>query len=64
MKEGFCYRFCWKSDPRYSQFFNKRCRLVKCMRFGNMTMEFEDGQRISVPRNAVRLIEGVSNGKK
>lgn len=64
IREGFCYRFNWKSDPRHGHHFGKKCQIVKCMRFGNITIEFEDGERISVPRSALKLVEIGSNGKR
>jgi len=51
------YIFFWKNNPKRLTLFNRECRIIIRGRMNSALVEFENGQREIVSRNALRRKE-------
>jgi hypothetical protein len=54
------YRFCWKNNEKRRSLYGRQCSIVIRGRANSALVEFENGQREVVSRNALR--KGISRG--
>ena len=53
------YVFVWANNPVRAALAGRRCRvLVRSRRFNSCLVEFDDGERVVVSRNALRRTDG------
>ncbi len=50
--------FAWKNNAKRLLLYRRRCRVIGRLALNSAIVEFEDGQRECVSRNALRRIEG------
>jgi hypothetical protein len=48
------YRYAWHNNPKRETLYNRICRVLKRGKKNSILIEFEDGQREIVSRNAIR----------
>jgi len=54
---GYPYRYVWANNPVRARLRGLRCRLVVRSRgFNSCLVEFENGERVVVSRNALRRV--------
>lgn len=52
------YRYAWKNNSKRATLFGRRFRVIHRFRAGNSALvEFEDGQREVISRNAIRRVK-------
>jgi hypothetical protein len=51
------YYYAWKNNPKRKTLYGRKCRIVARGKMNSILIEFEDGQRECVSRNAVRKIK-------
>lgn len=50
----FPYRYVWRNNPKRLLLYGRRCRVWARGRMNSVGIEFEDGERAIVSRNALR----------
>jgi hypothetical protein len=55
------YRFVWKNNPRRETLYGRACRVVTRGKMNSALVEFENGQREIVSRNALRRLKNVES---
>jgi hypothetical protein len=50
------YRYCWRNNLKRETLYGRRCRVIVRGRANSALVEFEDGQREIVSRNAIRKV--------
>lgn len=53
-KFEFPYRFAWGNNEKRARLKGRRCRVIARGAMNSVDVEFEDGQREIVSRNALR----------
>ena len=48
------YYFAWKNNPKRAMLYRKLCRVIQRLAMNSAIVEFEDGQRECISRNALR----------
>jgi len=48
------YRYAWGNNPVRARLEGKRCRILVSGRMNTVMVEFEDGQRVTTSRRALR----------
>jgi len=48
------YYYAWKNNSKRATLYRRRLRIVARLRFNSVVVEFENGQRECVSRNALR----------
>jgi len=51
------YYYAWRNNEKRLTLYRRLCRIVARGRMNSILIEFEDGQREVVSRNAVRLLK-------
>lgn len=49
--------YAWKNNPKRRELYGRKCRIVARGKMNSILIEFENGQRECVSRNAVRRIK-------
>ena len=52
--EKYPYRYAWKNNTKRATLYGRRFRILKRMVGNSALVEFEDGQREVISRNAMR----------
>ena len=52
------YRYVWKNNPKRVSLYDRRCYVVRRLKFNSAVVEFEDGQREIISRSALRKLKG------
>ena len=50
------YRYVWRNNPKRATLYGRRCRVVARLAMNSAIVEFENGQREVVSRNALRRL--------
>ncbi len=50
------YRFAWKNNPKRARLYGQRCRVITRGKRNSALVEFEDGERVVISRNALRKV--------
>lgn len=53
----FPYRFAWKNNEVRATLYNRRCRVICRGTMNSALIEFENGERRVVSRNALRRVD-------
>ncbi len=48
------YRYCWRNNVKRATLYGRQCRVLARLGFNSAVVEFGDGQREVVSRNALR----------
>lgn len=48
------YWFVWKNNEKRLRLYGRRCRILARMKMNSALVEFENGQREVISRNAIR----------
>src|SRR3989304_2349020 len=51
---AYPYFYAWRNNAKRATLYGRRCRILSRMTKNSVCVEFEDGQREVVSRNAVR----------
>uniref|UniRef100_A0A6M3LJU1 Uncharacterized protein n=1 Tax=viral metagenome TaxID=1070528 RepID=A0A6M3LJU1_9ZZZZ len=54
MKEDYPYRYAWKNNSKRVTLYNRCFRVIRRMVGNSALVEFEDGQKEVISRNAMR----------
>jgi len=57
MDPAFPYFYAWKGDEKRATLSRRRFRIVKRMRMNSALVEFENGDREVISRNAIRKVK-------
>ena len=49
--------YAWKNNIKRLTLYKHKCRVIKRLKMNSVLIEFEDGQREVVSRNAIRKLE-------
>ncbi len=52
----FPYRFAWRNNEKRATLYGRRCRVLVRGKFNSALVEFENGQREIISRNALRKV--------
>jgi hypothetical protein len=50
----FTHVYAWRNNERRAALFGRRCRVVATGALGTVLVEFEDGERVTTSRRALR----------
>ena len=50
------YVYVWRNNARRAGLYGRRCRLIASGAMGTVLVEFEDGERVTTSRRALRRI--------
>jgi hypothetical protein len=50
----FEYVFAWRNNPRRAALHGRRCRILASGSLGTVLVEFENGERVTTSRRALR----------
>ena len=50
------YVYVWRNNERRAELYGRRCRIVVSGTFGTVLVEFENGERATVSRRALRRV--------
>lgn len=53
----FPYRFAWRNNAKRAKLYNCRCRVLARGKMNSCLVEFENGAREIISRNALRKIK-------
>jgi len=53
---GFGYYFAWRNNEKRATLYRRKCRIVARLAQNSAIVEFENGQRECVSRNALRRV--------
>lgn len=56
------YYFAWKNNQKRATLYRRRCRVVARGKMNSALVEFEDGQREIISRNALRRLAPITHG--
>lgn len=54
LASAFVYYYAWRNSPKRETLYKRTCRVVARGRMNSCLIEFENGQRECVSRNAIR----------
>jgi hypothetical protein len=57
MMNGFDYIYKWRNNPKRQTLYGRTCRVVARGKMNSCLIEFENGQRECVSRNAIKRIK-------
>ncbi len=52
----FPYRFAWRNNDKRATLYSRHCRVLVRGKFNSALVEFENGQREIISRNALRKV--------
>jgi hypothetical protein len=50
----FTHVYAWRNNPRRAALYGRHCRIVAVGAMGTVLVEFEDGERVTTSRRALR----------
>lgn len=50
------YVYVWRNNERRAALYGRRCRLLAAGAMGTVLVEFEDGERVTTSRRALRRL--------
>jgi hypothetical protein len=48
------YRYAWRNNTKRAEMYNKRMRIIRRLSMNSALVEFEDGKKEIISRNAIR----------
>jgi hypothetical protein len=54
---GFPYLYCWRNNSKRLTLYGRRCRVIVRGRANSALVEFDNGQKEVISRNAIRRYE-------
>jgi hypothetical protein len=51
------YYYAWRNNAKRATLYRRHCRIVARLAFNSAVVEFENGQRECISRNALRKIK-------
>jgi len=61
---GFGYYYAWRNNEKRATLYRRKCRIVARLAQNSAIVEFENGQRECVSRNALRRVGDAAQRKK
>jgi hypothetical protein len=55
------YVYVWRNNARRATLYGRRCRLIATGAMGTVLVEFEDGERVTTSRRALRRLAATSS---
>ena len=53
----YLYVFVWRNNPKRAQLYGRRLRILARGKMNSALVEFENGQREVISRNAIRKVK-------
>jgi hypothetical protein len=50
------YQYAWKNNDKRESLYGKECKIIYRMRMNSALVEFEDGEKVVISRNALRKV--------